>query len=153
MKKLFKILLAVLLVFTLVSFASAEENDSMEGVEVYQGDFQWVPGNLPWQLFIPHYDIAGIWWTGMVIHNMSINANQYSVSFCNNDGYVQSTTEGALTAFQKIGALLNIGIGRWGTNGCGTGWIVIESQFPLLGFVNFGITGVSVTTLGPFGSI
>ena len=153
MKKVLTISLTVLLVFTFVSFAAAQENDSVERVEVYDGDFKWVPGGLPWAMFIPHYDMRGVWWTGLVLHNMSINANQYAVYFCDNNGYVKSVTEGALTGFQKVGALLSMGSGvAWGTAGCGTGWMVIESQFPLLGFVNFGITGVSVTTLGPFNS-
>ena len=150
MKKLLTVFLAVLMIFTFVSFAGAQESDPLEGVQTYDGDFKWVPAGLGWFMFIPHYDIAGVWWTGLVIQSMDINANQYAVSFCDNDGYVMATTEGALTSYQKVGALLHAGTSRWGTNGCGTGWIVIESQFQLCGFVNFGITGVSVTTLGPF---
>jgi len=150
MKKILTILLAVFLVFSVVSFVSAEDSDSVENVLVYDGDFKWVPGGLPWRMFIPHYDNGGTWWTGLVMHSLSINANQYTVSFCNNAGYVQSITEGALTGFQKVGNLLNLTNQAWGTNGCTTGWMVVESQFPMLGFVNFGITGVSVTTLGPF---
>ena len=152
MKKVLTISLTVLLIFTFVSFAAAQESDPVEGAQVYQGDFEWVPIGLPWRLFIPHYDIAGGWWTGLVIQNMDVNANQYTISFCNNDGYTSqaATTEGALTAFQKVGNLVNIGSGPWGTNGCGTGWIVIESQFQLMGFVNYGQSGISVTTLGPF---
>jgi hypothetical protein len=149
MKKFVTVFLAVLLVFTFVSFVSAQESDPLEGVQTYDGNYQWVPGGLPWSMFIPHYDIAGNWWTGLVIHNLSLNANQYSISFCDNDGYVFGVKEGALTGFQKVAWLLTFQM----TGGLGTGWMVIESQFQLLGFVNFGITGVSVTTLGPFFSI
>ena len=87
MRKIITIFLAVFLVFTFASFAAAQESDPMEGVQVYDGDFKWVPGALPWAMFIPHYDIGGDWWTGLVIHNMSINANQYCVYLCDNNGY------------------------------------------------------------------
>jgi hypothetical protein len=146
MKKLLTVFLAVLLVFSFVSFAAAQESDPMEGVQVYQGDFKWVPGNLPWQLFIPHYDIGGAWWTGLVLHNMDINANQMTISFCDNDGWTWGTKEVAMTGFQKLAWMVTPQM----TGGCVTGWIVVESQFQLLGFVNFGQTGISVTTLGPF---
>jgi len=52
-KKLFMSFIAVLLVFSFVSFAAAQENDPMEGVKVYQGDFQWVPAGLPVATFYP----------------------------------------------------------------------------------------------------
>ena len=152
MKKLLTIFLTVLLIFTFVSFAGAQDSDPMEGVEIYDGSFKWVPGNLPWFMFIPHYDIAGSWWTGLVIHNMSINANQYTISFCNNNGDVMATKGDSLTAFQKKSYMLvmdNPAYYEAATN-CGTGWMVIESQFQVMGFVNFGQSNISVTTLGPF---
>jgi len=150
-KKLFMSFIAVLLVFSFVSFAAAQENDPMEGVQVYQGDFQWVPSGLPWAMFIPHYDIqpAGGWWTGLVLHNMASGANQSTMYICDNDGWVYATKETAYTGFQKLGWMMTLQM----TGGMGTGWMVIESQLPLLGFVNFGqntSTGTSVTTLGPF---
>ena len=148
MKKLLTISLAVLLVFSFVSFAAAQESDPLEGVQTYDGDFKWVPAGLPWFMFIPHYDIRGNWWTGLVLHNMSGNANQFTISFCDDDGYVWGTKEVAQTGWQKKAWLVSMTM----TGGMGTGWIVVESQFPLLGFVNFGITGISVTTLGPFAS-
>ena len=151
MKKTLMSLMVVLVVFSFVSFAAAQEKDPMEGVTTYQGNFQWVPGGLPWQLFIPHYDISSGWWSGLVLHNMSVNANQMTISFCDNDGWVEATKEVALTGFQKQAWMLT-----YAMTGCQTGWIVVESQLPLLGFINFGQnfsngTG-SVTTLGPFNS-
>lgn len=147
MKKLCISLMAVLLVFSFVSFASAQESDAVFDNPI--GDMQWVPGVLPWAMFIDHYDVdpAGGWWSGICIHNRSINANQYKIYLCDNNGYVRGTIEGALTAYQKVCWLLNPTV-------CGVnkGWIVVESQFPLSGFINFGQAGVSVTTLGPFRS-
>ena len=143
MKKLCISLMAVLLVFSFVAFAPAQESDAV----FYNppGDTQWVPGFLPYYLFIPHFDVGGAWWSGLVVHNMSINANQYRVTFANNNGYSKGAIEGALTAYQKTAWMLNGAM-------CGvtTGWAVIDSQYPILSFINYGISGISVTTLGPF---
>ena len=148
MKKLLTVFLAVLLIFTFASFAAAQESDPLEGVQVYDGDFQWVPGALPWALFIPHYDIGGEWWTGLVLQNMSGVGNMYKMYFCDNDGYIQATKDGAFTSFQKAAWMMTMSM----TGSCSTGWMVIESEFQLLGFVNYGQSGISVTTLGPFWS-
>jgi len=144
-------LMVVLLVFSFVSFAAAQEKDPMEGVKTYSGDFQWVPGGLPWNLFIPHYDISSGWWSGLVLQNMAGGANQLVINFCDNDGYVWGTKEWALTGWQKVAWMVTYQMAQ-----CDQGWIVIESQLPLLGFINYGQnfsngTG-SVTTLGPFNS-
>lgn len=144
-KKLFMSFIAVLLVFSFVSFAAAQESDPMEGVQVYQGDFQWVPGGLPWQLFIPHYDITGGWWSGLCLHNWNTGANQATIWFCDNDGYVYGSKEVAFTGWQKLAWMVTLSM----TGGSGTGWIVIESQLQLLGFINYGRAD-SITTLGPF---
>jgi hypothetical protein len=147
MKKLCISLMAVLLVFSFVAFAPAQESDAV--FDNPPGDMQWVPGVLPWAMFIPHFDVdpAGGWWSGLCIHSMSISANQYKIYLCDNNGYIRGTVEGALTAYQKVAWMLTPTM-------CGVnkGWIVVESQFPLLGFINFGQAGVSVTTLGPFRS-
>ena len=150
MKKLLTISLAVLLVFTFVSFAAAQESDPMEGVQEYQDGFQWVPGNLPWALYIPHYDIGGGWWTGLCMQSMDQLPNMYKVYYCDNSGYwtPASVTEGALTSFQKVAWMVTPAM----TGGLTTGWIVVESMYRMLGFVNYGQIGISVTTLGPFWS-
>ena len=139
--------MAVLLVFTFVSFAAAQESDPLEGVQTYDGSFKWVPGGQPWQLFIPHYDIGGDWWTGLVVHNMSGVACQFEINFCDNMGTVYGTLQDSLTSWEKTAWMLSYTM----TGGLGTGWMVIESSQQLLGFVNYG-TPASVTTLGPFWS-
>lgn len=146
MKKLRISLIAVLLVFCVVSFAPAQESDAV--FDNPSGDMKWTPTGLPFQLFIPHYTVIAGWWSGLCIHSMSFVANQYKVVYCNNNGYITGTKDGSLTAFEKDAWILTFG-GFEGT-GSNEGWIVVESQEPLLGFINYGQTGISVTTLGPF---
>jgi hypothetical protein len=143
MKKLCVSLMAVLLVFFFVSFAAAQGTDIDKPI----GPQKWVPGGMACQLFIPHYTVIGGWWSGLCLQNMSINANQYAIFFCDNDGYVTKQKDGAMTAYQKVVWMLT-----YAMTGSGEGWLVIESQYPLLGFVNFG-NAESLSTLGPFWSV
>jgi len=142
MRKLLTVFVAVLLVLTFVSFAAAQESDPV--FDNPPGDMKWVPGGLPWALFIPHYTVTGGWWSGLCLQNMSGIANMYKIYFCGNSGYVTGTVEGALTGYEKVAWMLTYAM-------CGSseGWIVVESQMSLLGFINYGQSD-SVTTLGPF---
>jgi len=109
----------------------------------------FTPVGLPWWIYIPHYDCSIEWWTGIVIHNINSSANQYTVWYLDNNGYPVGYSEGALTALQKWVHVVTTA----DTGGVTQGFIFIESELPVIAFVNFGqntATGVGITTLGPF---
>lgn len=140
-KKLLIVFLFVFFVSMTSSFSKAE--DGRIGIT-------FVPGNLPCKLWIPHYDISDGWWSGVAIHNMSQNANQYRVVFPDNDSNVlnpQGKT-GALTSFAKT----SFTIDTQDTGGASQGWVAIESQHTVSAFVLFG-QGESLGSIGPYFSL
>ena len=109
----------------------------------------FTPVGLPYWIYIPHYDCGGGWWSGIVIQNINTSANQFTVWYFDNNGYQTGYSEGALTAFQKWIKIITPA----DTGGPTQGFILIESQLPLVAFINFGQNtpnGVGITTLGPF---
>ena len=149
MKKLLTILLAVLLVFTFVSFAAAQEDDFLAKIQRPADGAEFVPTGLPWAMFMPHYDVTpGAWWTGLVVQNMSFGANQCTIWIFDDKGYQTGYIEDSFMGLEKMGVMLT----KTAT-AANTGFLIIESQLPMTAFVNFGQlcgAGCAVTTLGPF---
>lgn len=149
MKKLFTLLIAVTLVFSLASMASATDEDLKAKLQHPAEEMQFVPSGLQYMLFIPHYDVTpGQWWSGLVVQNLSAGANQCIIWIQNDNGYTTGYIEEAFTGFGKETMLLDVSA----TGGATTGYIILESQLPMTAFINFGQIGGGFTSLGPFQS-
>ncbi len=91
-------------------------------------------------LIIPHVDTHWLWWTGVVINNVS--ANDITVTFTpyDNDGNELTPVSFTLGANSKA---VNLVQGFWTANGetypDGVSWIKITATGPITGYELFGI--------------